>query len=147
VQTQQNVTDLEHDPVDQSSPVRVMVAIGINPSTERLLLRAAKLAQGLHGSLYAIHIHPQRKGSNVYHANVQWHLDQARRLGAVVEVVRSNDVAAALVKHARKHNITHLVMGQSDISRWQEVFRGSIINKIMRYRSGVDLYIVTDVGH
>lgn len=134
------------DDAASTSPVRVMVAIGINPNTERLLLRAAKLAHGLNGKLFAVHIHPPGGASNVYHANVEWHLDQARKLGAHVEVVRARDVAATLVQQGRKHGITHLVLGQSDISRWQEVLRGSIINRILRYRPGIDLYIVTDPG-
>jgi two-component system sensor histidine kinase KdpD len=126
--------------------VRVMIAIGINPNTERLLLRAARLAQGLNGELYAIHIQPTKAGSHGYQANVDWHLQQAHRLGAQVEVVRSDDVAGALIEAGRQHGITHLVLGQSDISRWQEAFRGSIVNRLLRYRSGIDIYIVTDPG-
>ena len=93
-----------------------------------------------------MHIHQPGEGTNVYHANVDWHLQQARQLGAHVEVVHARDIAAALVEQARKHNVTHLVLGQSDISRWQEVVRGSIVNRILRFRSGIDLYIVTDPG-
>lgn len=129
---------------DQGARVRVMVAIGINPSTKRLLLRAAKLANGLGGELYAIHVRPPGGSSNVYEANVNWHLEQARQMGATVEIVDASDIAATLVDQARKHRITHLVIGQSDISRWQEAVRGSIVNRILRFRSGVDLYIVTD---
>ncbi len=125
-------------------PVRVMVAIGISPSTERLLYRAIKLAEGLNGELYAIHIQPPGIHTTLYQANVEWHLQQARQLGAHVEVVSAKDIAEALVSYARKHTITHLVIGQSDITRWQEIKRGSIINRILRFRSGIDLYIVTD---
>ena len=124
--------------------VRVMVAIGVSPSTDRLVRRAKKLADGLDGELFALHIHPRADQSNVSHANVEWHLARARQLGAHVHVVQSADIAGALVEQARTHGITHLVLGQSDISRWQEVLRGSIINRILRYRSGIDLYIVTD---
>ncbi len=124
--------------------VRILVAIGINPSTDRLLRRAAKLASGLGGELLAVHIHPPGDSSNVYHANVDWHLQQARQMGAHVEVLYSRDVATALVEHARKHGVTHLVVGQSDISRWQEAVRGSIINRILRFRAGIDIYIVPD---
>ena len=123
-----------------------MVAIGISPTTDRLVRRAAKLTEVLGGELFAVHIHQPGDGSNVYHANVDWHLDQAREMGAHVEVVKATDIAAALVAQARKHEVTHLVLGQSDISRWQEVVRGSIINRILRFRSGIDLYIVTDPG-
>jgi two-component system sensor histidine kinase KdpD len=129
---------------EETVTVRVMVAIGINPNTERLLLRAARLAQGLNGELFAIHIQPTRSGSHGYQANVEWHLQQAHRLGAQIEIVRSDDVAAALIQAGRRHSITHLVLGQSDISRWQEVLRGSIVNRLLRFRSGIDIYIVTD---
>ena len=142
--------DEQIDGVEQSANpavrVRVMVAIGINPSTKRLLLRAAKLANGLGGELYAIHVRPLSGSSNVYEANVNWHLQQARQMGATVEIVDSSDIAATLVEQVRKHGITHLVIGQSDISRWQEAVRGSIVNRILQFRSGVDLYIVTDPG-
>jgi two-component system sensor histidine kinase KdpD len=124
--------------------VRVMVAIGINPHTKRLLLRAARLAEGLGGQLYAIHIQPSGAASHVYHANVEWHLQQARQLGAEILLVRADDIAAALVQAGRQHDITHLVLGQSDISRWQEALHGSIVNRILRFRSGIDIYIVTD---
>ena len=123
-----------------------MVAIGINPSSDRLLRRAVKLAEGLGGELFAVHIHAPGQHSNVSEANVSWHLEQARQLGAHVHVVEAKDVAAALVEQARNHQVTHLVIGQSDISRWQEALRGSIVNKILRFRSGIDLYIVTDPG-
>jgi two-component system sensor histidine kinase KdpD len=126
--------------------VRVLVAVGINPNSDRLLRRAAKLADGLGGDLLAVHVHQPGEGSSVYEANVHWHLEKARQLGAQVEVVEGSDVAAVLVDQVRKHGATHLVIGQSDITRWQEVRHGSIINRIMRYRSGVDLYIVTDPG-
>lgn len=129
---------------DDTTIVRVMVAIGINPNTERLLLRAARLAKGLHGRLYAIHIQPSNAASHVYQANVEWHLQQARRLGAQVEIIRADDIADTLVQAGRRHRITHLVLGQSDISRWQEALRGSIVNRILRHRSGIDIYIVTD---
>ena len=129
-----------------TAPVRVMVAIGVNPSSDRLLRRAAKLAHLLNGELFAVHIVTPRRGSNVSRANIDWHLQQARQLGAHVEVVQGKDIASALVQHARKHQITHLVLGQSDISRWREAVYGSIVNSILRFRSGIDLYIVPELG-
>ncbi len=129
---------------DRTSDVRVMVAIGINPHTERLVRRAARLAEGLDGELYAVHVHRPGQGTNVYEANVGWHLERARQLGAHVHIVEGLDIAAALVQQVREHGITHLVIGQSDITRWQEMTRGSVINRILRHRPGVDLYIVTD---
>lgn len=122
----------------------VLVAIGINPDCGRLLGRAAELARGLDGQLLALHIHPPHSGTGVSDANVDWNLQQARQLGAIVHIVEGRDIADTLIHWGRDQHVTHLVLGQSDISRWQEVVRGSVINRILRMRSGIDLYIVAD---
>lgn len=129
------------------SSVRVLVALGINPYSERLLRTAARLADGLDGELLVIHITPPGNTATLYHTNLKWHLEQARDLGAQVEIVEGNDIAATLVEYATARRVTHLVVGQSDVSRWREVTRGSVINRLLRLilsqPSGIDLYIVT----
>lgn len=135
--------DVQH----KGRPVRVLVALGINPSSQRLLRTAARLAQSLDGDLVALHIAPSDQRTQLYQSNLDRHIVQARALGALVEIVEGNDVAATLVTYAQAHNITHLVVGQSDVSRWREITRGSVINRILRLilqqQSGVDLYVVT----
>lgn len=127
--------------------VRVLVAIGINPDSQRLLRTAARLAQGLGGELIALHVQATSDATSLYRANRDRHLQQARELGARTEIVSGSDVAATLVRYARARNITHLVVGQSDISRWREVTRGSVVNRMLRLiqqeHAGIDLYIVT----
>ncbi|HEX6291208.1 MAG TPA: universal stress protein [Herpetosiphonaceae bacterium] len=129
------------------APVRVLVALGINPNSQRLLLTAARLAEGLQGQLFAIHIEPPGHVTTLYEANRTRYLNKARELGAHVEIVKGEDVATTLVNYAETHNMTHLVLGQSDVSRWREITRGSVINRILRMilsrQLGVDLYIVT----
>ncbi len=127
--------------------VRVLVAIGINPDSQRLLQTAARLAQGLGGELIAIHVQAAADTTRLYRANRDRHLQQARELGAQTEIVPGSDIAATLVRYARMRNVTHLVVGQSDISRWREVTRGSVVNRMLRLiqqeNAGIDLYIVT----
>lgn len=128
-------------------PVRVLVAIGINPYSERLLKTAARLAASFGGELYALHIAPPGKLTTLYTANLQRHFELARSLGANVETVEGSDIAVALVKHAHAQRITHVVLGQSDVSRWREITRGTVNNRIQRLilngGGGIDLYIVT----
>ncbi len=127
--------------------VRVLVALGINPHSQRLLRTAARLAHSLDGELLALHITPPGQGGSLYRANLDWHLEQARELGAHVEIVEGADIATTLVNHAKARHVTHLVVGQSDVSRWREITRGSVINRMLRMilsqAPGIDLYIVT----
>ncbi len=127
-----------------TTPINVLVAIGVSPSSERLLWRAVRLAQGLGGQLLAVHIHPPGAYSQVCDANVQWHLQQARDAGAQVSVIEGRDIAETLMQFGAEHGVTHLIMGQSDVSRWQEATRGSLVNKILRMRSGIDIYLAAD---
>jgi two-component system, OmpR family, sensor histidine kinase KdpD len=130
-----------------ATAVRVLVAIGINPYSQRLLQTAARLAGSLDGQLLALHIAPPGKVTTLYEANLQRHFELARSLGAAVETVEGADIAATLVKHAQSRRVTHLVLGQSDVSRWREITRGTVNNRIQRLilngGGGIDLYIVT----
>jgi two-component system sensor histidine kinase KdpD len=141
------IDDAAHGDQTPQAPVRVLVALGINPHSQRLLLTAARLAEGLDGQLFAIHIEPLGQVTSLYEANRSRYLDRARELGAQVEIVKGHDVAMTLVDYAQAHRITHLVLGQSDVSRWREITRGSVINRILRMilsrQAPVDLYIVT----
>lgn len=130
-----------------SPRVRVLVALGINPYSERLLRTAARLAEGLGGDLHAVHIALRGHPTSLYEANLSWHIDQARQLGAHVEIVDGDDVATTLVRYAQRNGVTHIVLGQSDVSRWHEITRGSIVTRMQRMvlhdQLGIDLYIVT----
>ncbi len=131
----------------QDGTVRVLVAVGINPYSERLLRTAARLAGRLQGQLLALHIAPRGTATSLYAANVQRHLDLARSLGAEVATIQGGDVGATLVNYAQRQRVTHIVLGQSDVSRWREITRGTVINRIQRLilngGGGIDLYIVT----
>ncbi len=67
--------------------------------------------------------------------------------GGVVAYWHVDDVAATLVNYAVQQSATHLVVGQSDVSRWREITRGSVINRLQRMilqrGTRIDLYIVT----
>lgn len=127
--------------------VRVLVALGINPHSQRLLQTAARLAEGLGGDLLALHVAPPGNVTSLYESNLSWHIEYARDLGAQVTIVEDRDVVAALITFAKAQRVTHLVLGQSDVSRWREITRGSVINRMLRtiarQQVGIDLYIVT----
>ncbi len=140
----------ERPGTDAAGAVRVLVAVGINPMGEPLLKRAARLATALGGALLAVHITPPGQSTSLYAANLSWHLKRAQQLGAQVEIIEGGDVAAAMLRFARARHVTHIVLGQSDVSRWREVTRGSVVNRIQRMileqHLDIDLYIVMS-GH
>jgi two-component system, OmpR family, sensor histidine kinase KdpD len=141
------IDDMARHDSSLPSSVRVLVALGINPNSQRLLMTAVRLAESLSGELFVLHIEPPGMVTTLYEGNRTRYLEKARELGAHVEIVKGQDVAATLVDYAQSRQMTHLVLGQSDVSRWREITRGSVINRILRMilsrQVQVDLYIVT----
>ena len=63
-------------------------------------------------------------------------------LGAEVIRTSSRDIASKLVEIARERQVTQLVLGQPARSYWEEMLRGSIINRVLRMSSDIDIHIV-----
>ncbi len=123
---------------------RVMVALTGSPDGERLIRRAARIAQRTKGELVAVHVIPQ-DGLAAPAAKL---LERQRKLvaelgGSYHEVV-GEDIGDALLDAARSLNVTQMVMGASRRSRWQRLTRGSVIGKVIR-GSGtrIDIHVVS----
>lgn len=54
------------------------------------------------------------------------------------------EIPRLLVKYATRHNITRIVMGHSKQTAWQELWKGSIANSLLKQIRGVDVFFVAD---
>lgn len=140
---------------------RVLVGFDHRPYSRQVIRDAWRLAHGLDANLIAIHIEPEGypalmrnviaflkygKEAGKHRAEAQRHLEEhavfAEDLGAEVIRIRSRDIAKALVEIAHERHITQLVLGQPARSRWEEILHGSIINRVLRLSSDIDIHLV-----
>jgi two-component system sensor histidine kinase KdpD len=42
----------------------------------------------------------------------------------------------------KERQVTQIVLGQPARSRWEEILRGSLINRLVRLNAGVDIHLV-----
>jgi two-component system sensor histidine kinase KdpD len=121
---------------------RVVVAITGAPSADALVRRAARIAQRAHGELLGVHV---RSDDGLVGGDDT--VDHQRRLleemGGTYHETAGNDVAAALVEFARAENATQLVLGASRRSRWAELTRGSVINRVVRLSGKIDVHVIS----
>ena len=73
---------------------------------------------------------------------VQEHATLAEDLGAEVIRTSSSDIARTLVQIARERQVTQLVLGQPARTHWEELLRGSIINRVLRLSTDIDIHLV-----
>jgi two-component system sensor histidine kinase KdpD len=125
-------------------PVRVMVCVGYNPTSQLLIRRAEQLASAFGGELLAVHIQPATSDVPGYQTMLAQNLALARELGARVLIEHGTDIAMVLARVAQSNGVTHIVMGESARSRWEEIRTGSLVRQLLRASRGIDVYIVAD---
>jgi two-component system sensor histidine kinase KdpD len=57
--------------------------------------------------------------------------------------VRNSHALEAIVETSRSYRITQIVMGESQKSRWQILFKGSLTQRILRLLKNVDIHIIS----
>src|SRR5690242_3336542 len=154
-QLQEYMTEHKIDKLWPASE-RVLVGFDARPHSRQIIRDAWRLAHGLHADLIAVSIQPEgylafmskligwfKYGSEVKRyreealRRVEEHAVLAEDLGAEVIRTSSSDIARKLVEVAREHQVTQIVLGQPARSRWEEILRGSIINRVLRLSSEI----------
>jgi two-component system sensor histidine kinase KdpD len=125
---------------------RVVVALAGAPDTDHIIRRAARMAQRAKGDLIGVHVISDNgltSGGGPDADAIASHRRLIEELGGEYRRVTSNDVASALVNLARAENATQIVMGASARSWWQEIFSGSVINKVVRLSGPIDVHVIS----
>jgi two-component system sensor histidine kinase KdpD len=60
-------------------------------------------------------------------------------LGAEWHVLNREEPARALVDFAREHQVTQIVLGSSRRSRWEELTKGSVVQRVLRFAADCDV--------
>jgi two-component system sensor histidine kinase KdpD len=122
---------------------RVVVAITGAPETEALIRRAARIAQRAHGDLLGVHVASADGLAAASTELVDEHRKLLEDVGGEFHEVAAADVAAALIEFAVAENATQLVLGASHRSRWEELVRGSVINRTIRLSGPIDVHVIS----
>jgi two-component system sensor histidine kinase KdpD len=122
---------------------RVLVCVSTYPNSAQLLRRGARLASVMRARLFAVFIdHPERfltKDESLYVETCE-HI--CRQVGGEFLRGKSTNVAEAIAQTAQKYHITQVVLGQSQKSRWELFWRGSLVQQLVRYLKDVDLHVI-----
>lgn len=125
---------------------KLLVGIGSGKVTEKLLLIAHRMAADLEAEWFAVHVEsPQQtklteKARNQLYRNIRL----AEELGAKVITLTGNIIADEIVRFAKQKNVTLIIAGLSQRSKVEEFFRGSILTRLVRKSSPINVLVVGD---
>jgi two-component system sensor histidine kinase KdpD len=122
---------------------RVLVCLSTYPNSVQLLRRGARLATVMRARLYALFVeNPEHFLTRDESLHIETCEHFCRDFGGEFIRVKSANVAEAIAESARQYHITQVILGQSHKSRWEILWKGSLLQKLVRYLKDVDLHII-----
>jgi two-component system sensor histidine kinase KdpD len=121
---------------------RVAVCISSNSSSQLLIARGARVAEGVGGELFVLHIDtgdlPEEETSTLA-ANMQF----ARNLNAEIFTIKGKNIAHTAAAFVREKRITHVVFGRTAVHGFRKYLYYWAIQHFLKESPNVDVHIVT----
>jgi two-component system sensor histidine kinase KdpD len=116
-------------------PERVMVCMSSSALAPRVIRTGARIAGRLGATWYAVYVEtPAEQPGHIATANsdtLRQNIQLAESLGATVVRAKADKPADGLIAFAKREGITHVIFGQTARSRFEILFRGSILNRFL----------------
>jgi two-component system sensor histidine kinase KdpD len=122
---------------------RVLVCVSTYPKSIQLLRRGARLANYMSADFYVLFV----DNPNHFLTKVEsLHLETCEQLcddfGGEFLRLKSNDAFGTIVDVAKTQRITQIVVGETGKSRWELLFRGSLVQRLRRSLPDIDIHII-----
>lgn len=141
-----NVADTVEVPEVSLIKERILVAVTLAPSATTLIRKGSHMARRLKGELFVVHVRSCAPSSEEGQ-RIGGLRTISETLGGQFEVLQTpRSIAPTLIEFCSGHHITQIILGESGRSRWERLFHGSIIDRILRATQQVDIHVVSNRG-
>ncbi len=124
---------------------RVLICISPTRSSLRLIRRGWRMGQRMRGEVVGIYVEEGSIGDKEKRI-LDADFALCQRLGIETHLLKG-PVAEAVVKFAKDHNVTALILGHPERSRVSEMLRPSILSELARQLRTLDIIVVaTETG-
>jgi two-component system, OmpR family, sensor histidine kinase KdpD len=115
------------------------------PGTDALIRRAARMASRLKADLDVVHVAASDATRPADRPAIGKLRELATDVGARWHEIQDDDPARAIARFAQEHQITQIVIGSSQRSRWQQLTGGgSNVTRVIREADplGIDVHVI-----
>lgn len=129
------------------SQEKVMVCIGSDSGSLKLIRTAKRIAKNTHMEWIALHVEvPKLRISKEARNSAIKNLRFAERLGAETRIISVLDIVKEIMHVAREQNVTQIIVGKKIRSRWRTFFLKDLADEIVRHSAEIDVYVVTELA-
>ncbi|MDQ0200637.1 universal stress protein [Neobacillus ginsengisoli] len=125
----------------------IFVCTNLRPDSERLIRRGFRIAYRLKAAWYVAHVKDHHPLTNEEEQKLSKIQQLTERLGGVFELYETNDrrhVFRKLVSEMNEKKATQVIIGQSARTRWEEIIKGSVTQRLLREVRHMDVLVVAD---
>ncbi|WP_213877537.1 sensor histidine kinase KdpD [Pseudomonas sp. dw_358] len=117
---------------------RLLVGVSGNLQAERLVRHASRVAQRRHLPWSLLHVDNGKPQEEAVRTRLQYAQQLAERLGGEVITLRGEDAPALLLRYAREHRASLVLVGQSRRRRW----RAGLASRLLAQAQGMEINIL-----
>jgi two-component system sensor histidine kinase KdpD len=124
---------------------RLLVCVSESPSGAALVRQAKRMADQLHAPWTALHVETVRtkRLGDVERDRIADCQRLAERLGGEAMTIPGADIAEEILRFAHDNNVTQIVIGKSNRSRWFEMLHGSVVHDLIRKAGGISVHVTS----
>ncbi len=123
---------------------RVLVCVSEQPACAALVRYARRVADRLGAKWTALYVETTR-----YHQLNETERDRiadclrlGEKLGADTITIPGRSIAGEILAYARENNITQIIIGKSERSRWFEMLHGSVVHDLVRHAGNISVHVM-----
>ena len=126
----------------------LMVCIGPSPTSAKVIRTSKRMAAALNAHWIAASVETARtqRMSDKQRGQLMQNVRLAEHLGAETVTIAGEDVADEIVSYARSRNATKIVIGKTGEPRWRQVLGGTVVDRVLRKSSDIDVYVIQGLG-
>ena len=124
---------------------KIMVCIGPNPLSIRLIRTAKRMATSLRADWIAVNVEPPStvKTSEDILKQLAERMRLAESLGAETVKLSGHKASEEILSYARSRNVTKIIIGKPTHPRWKDKVFGSLLDEVVRGSGYIDVYVIT----
>jgi two-component system sensor histidine kinase KdpD len=124
---------------------KVLVCISASPFSAKLIRVAKRMATSQNAEWLAIHVEPHLhplSRSEAERDSMAKNLRLAETLGAEIIGITGDDIAEEILQLATKRNVSQIIIGKPEHTRFWEIVNGSVVDKVIRHSQGISIHVI-----
>ncbi len=124
---------------------KVLVCISASPFSAKLIRVAKRMATSQNTEWLAVHVEPHVHSLSRNEAerdSMAKNLRLAETLGAEIIGLTGDDIAEEILHLATKRNVSQIIIGKPEHTRFREIVHGSVVDKVIRRSQGISIHVI-----